>query len=89
MNKAVVTNLRMEPNDYLQAREMSSEMGISLNEYFNYLSRENVKNVIFGRAKSRSKVKKNFLEALRELAGKKSDGEGMGLSEEDEIIYED
>lgn len=84
-----MTNLRMEENDYLQAKKMASEMGISLNEYFNYLSQDNVRSAVFGKSDRKTKKKKDFLEALRELADKKFSGKGMGLSEEDEIIYED
>jgi len=81
MAKMVVTNLRMEENDYLQAKQMAAEMGMSMNEYFNYLSKVLPANLIFD-----IKSKDPYQDLLK-LAKSKSAGQGMGASEEDEIIY--
>jgi hypothetical protein len=78
--KMVVTNLRMEENDYLQAKAIAAEMGMSLNEYFNYLSQISSRSAVFGK-------KTNPYQKLLDLANTKFEGKGMGASEEDEIIY--
>lgn len=76
-----MTNLRMEENDYLQAKQIAAELGMSLNEYFNYLSKNLPANLIF------EVNNQDPYQALLKLAKTKSKGKGMGASEEDEIIY--
>ena len=88
VKKMVVTNLRMEENDYLQAKAMAAERNMSLNEYFNYLSRVSPGQTVFGVGKKTTAKKKiGVYEAFLKLAKSKHVGEGMGASEEDEIIY--
>ena len=37
MSKPVVTNLRINRNDWLQLKAVAAELGMSVNEYINYL----------------------------------------------------
>lgn len=37
MSKPIVTNLRINKNDWLQLKAVASELGMSVNEYINYL----------------------------------------------------
>lgn len=79
-----MTNLRMERNDYMQAKIMAGEMGMSLNQYFNYLATNSVRSGAYEK-----KTKTTFSMALRDLVKSKSKFVPLGLSDEDETIYGD
>lgn len=40
MNEPVVTNLRISRDDWLQLKTIAAELGMSVNEYVNYLIRD-------------------------------------------------
>lgn len=84
--KMMVTNLRMEENDYLQAKQMAAELGMSLNEYFNYICKDSVKKALFGESVNNKKRKKSFFEAMEKIA--RMPNKPMGMREEDKAIYE-
>ena len=81
MSKKIVTNLRIDEEDWLQIKAMAGELGLSINEYLNYLVRS-------------LSLKRELLEELEapiwrlgELA-KRFKSKPMGeLSDDDKIIY--
>ena len=81
MSKKIVTNLRINEEDWLQIKAMAGELGLSMNEYLNYLVRS-------------LSLKRELLEEMEapiwrlgELA-KRFKSEPMGeLSDDDKIIY--
>ena len=83
MTQMVVTNLRMAQPDWLQIKAMAGEMGMSVNKYINYLIRKTTVREELGIAKGSKKM--NIWD-LPKIANKKN--KPMGMSEEDEIIYE-
>lgn len=85
----VVTNLRLPEDEYLTTKTLAGEDGLSVNEFIRRSLSQAPVIAQFGLPNKTKKPKKNIYQALRELAEKKFEGEGMGLSEEDEIIYED
>lgn len=81
MNKKIVTNLRIDREKWLQIRSQASEMGMSINEYINYLITDlSMKRELI------DDFDKAPIWQLPELH-KKVKLAPMGLSEEDEIIY--
>ena len=40
MNEPVITNLRINKHDWLQLKAVAAEVGMSANEYINYLIRD-------------------------------------------------
>lgn len=90
MNKnIIVTNLRVDKNLWLQIKQLSSEMGMSANDYLNYISRQAVSKAFLGESKKTNakRGKKSIYDALLFLSKKKYKLKPMGLSEIDEIIY--
>lgn len=87
MDKMIVTNLRMEVNDYLQAKARAGELGMSVNEYFNWLAEIDAKPL--EKPKKRRKRLVSVYEAFAGIGKNKIKVKPMGLSEEDEIIYGD
>lgn len=88
MAKKIVTNLRIDENDWLQVKTVAAEFGMSINEYINYLLQNTLSKAQFGYPK-KSKIRKrksiyDLLPAL--LKGRRKD-KGLGLSEDDKIIY--
>jgi len=81
-NLIITTNLRIPKSDWLQIKAMAGELGLSVNEYVNYLIRK-------------VSVKQELIEDwggkwedlpiwnLSKIPGNK----GQELSEEDKIIY--
>ncbi len=84
----VVTNLRLPEDEYLTLKALASEEKLSFNEYVRKSLVGMPVVTQFGKSKSK-KPKKDIYQALLELAKKGCEGEGMGLSGEDEIIYGD
>lgn len=82
MNKMVVTNLRLPENDWLQIKTIAAELGMSINEYLNYL----IQDLSAKRQLSPNITKRNFVWDLDNLAGIKNKPLGA-LSKEDKIIY--
>ncbi len=72
--------------DYLQLKSMAGAMGMSVNEYFNYLAKETAKAKSLGKKSIvRPSQKKSLYEAM--VAISKMPNKPMGWSKEDEAIY--
>ena len=81
MSKKIVTNLRIDEEKWLQIKSQASEMGMSVNEYINYLITDlSMKRELI------SDFDKAPIWHLPEIH-KKIKSKPMGLSEDDEIIY--
>lgn len=86
MAKKIVTNLRIDENDWLQIKAIAAELGMSINEYINYtVKKTSVKNEL-ALDKENLEGKQYSIWNLSNLA--KLPGKPMGMSEEDKIIYE-
>jgi hypothetical protein len=86
--KIVVSNVRFPYEDWLIVKSGAANMGMSINEYFQYLSNREVIRQITGTKKaiphtSRAKA----FEALLKFANRKVKGKPMGANEDDKIIY--
>jgi len=83
--KKVVTNLRLDYNDWLQIKTMAAELGLSVNEYINRLiMRKSAEQSLA--LDSKPTHARYSIWDLPKLA--KMSSEPMGLSEEDKEIYE-
>lgn len=88
MAKKIVTNLRIDENDWLQVKTVAAELGMSVNEYINYLLQNIVSKAQFGYPKkSRIKKRKSIYDLLPVLLKGRHKDKGLGLSEDDKIIY--
>lgn len=84
MAKKIVTNLRIDENDWLQVKAMAGERGMSVNEYITKLVQTISTKVELALDQKAFKEEKSVWD-LSKLA--KIKDEPMGLSEEDKIIY--
>lgn len=80
----IITNLRMERTDWLQIKAMAGEMGVSANEYINYL----IKDYAIKKELAVKKIDYKKL-PIWKLAGITASqaGKGMDISSEDKDIY--
>lgn len=77
----IVTNLRIPEDEWLQIRAAAAELGMSANEYINQLIQKTaIKNEL---AENRPGKK----HPIWDLPKAYVKGKGMGMSEDDEIIY--
>lgn len=85
--KTIVTNLRIDKNDWLQVKTVAAEQGMSANEYINYIVKnESIKKELaLGKKYSTGKKSKCSIWNLPDLA--KLPSKPMDASEEDKIIY--
>lgn len=82
MARKVVTNLRIDETDWFQIKAEAGELGMSVNQYINYLLRDLSLKRMLNPKKEAAPIWK-----LGDLA-KKVQSHPMGpLSDEDEIIY--
>lgn len=81
MSKKIVTNLRIDEEKWLQIKSQASEMGMSVNEYINYLITD-----LSTKRELITDFDKAPIWQLPEIH-KKIKSKPMGLSEDDEIIY--
>lgn|GEM_PF-1029844 len=86
--KIVVSNVRFPYEDWMIVKSGAAHMGMSINEYFQYLSRYEVIRSITGAPKKISKNKYSGLDALLKFAHRKHKGKPMGANEDDKIIYD-
>lgn len=87
MAKKIVTNLRIDENDWLQVKAMAAELGMSVNEYINFLIRDLSTKLELTKFEIKPPKKGSPLLKLSEIS-KKFKPEPMGeLSEDDKIIY--
>lgn len=91
MSRKIVTNLRVDENDWLQIKTMAAEMGMSVNEYVNYLIKDlSLKREFFTDKKNaKRKVKKLApIWKLGEITKKVKSSPLGELSSDDKLIYE-
>lgn len=89
--KMIVTNLRIEENNWIQVKTIAVELGMSVNEYVNHLLQNTVSKAQFGYPKkTKTKNRKSFYDLLSSM-GKVSSKDyktgGHELSNDDKIIY--
>ena len=83
MAKKIVTNLRIDESDWLQIKAQAGELGVSVNEYVNFIIKEfSIKSELGILKRSEAPIWK-----LGEIAKKYKSSKKNKLSEEDEIIY--
>ena len=88
-SKMIVTNLRMKEENWLQVKSVAADMGMSVNEYLNYITQNETSKAMFRKpVKKLRKTKKSIFDALLTLANDKSPNKPMGSSDEDDIIYD-
>jgi hypothetical protein len=83
MGKMVVTNLRILEEDYSMVRIRAGELGMSLNEYFNWLAQQD--NSMIDKSNKKNQV--SVYEAFADLGKRKIKDKPMGANEDDKIIY--
>ena len=83
MNEPVVTNLRINRQDWLQLKAVAAELGMSVNEYVNYLIRD-----LSAKRELLPDIKHAPIWALGDIT-KRIKPTPMGkLSPDDTVIYE-
>ena len=88
MAKKIVTNLRIDENDWLQVKTLAAELGMSFNEYTNYSLQNTISKAQFGYPKkSVIKKRKSIYDLLPTLLKGKHPQKEFELSEDDKIIY--
>lgn len=88
MAKKIVTNLRIDENDWLQVKTIAAELGMSVNEYINYLLQNTTSKAQFGYPKkSKKRSGKSIYDLLPSLLKKQYRRKTFELSEDDKIIY--
>lgn len=80
--QTVTTNLRMDSTDWLQVKTMAAELGMSTNQYINYL----IKDLAVKRQMAVNPSKNDTIWNLSKLASIVNKPLGA-LSKEDNIIY--
>lgn len=86
MAKKIVTNLRIDEEDWIQIKILAAESNMSVNEYVNWILNISISKASLGFP---PKPKKSIYDLLAKLAKKKTKPGFKGkLSEDDKIIYE-
>ncbi|OGH17392.1 MAG: hypothetical protein A3C22_01280 [Candidatus Levybacteria bacterium RIFCSPHIGHO2_02_FULL_37_10] len=91
MSKKIVTNLRVDENDWLQIKTMAAEMGMSVNEYVNYLIKDlSLRRELFTDKKIAKKKARELapIWKLGEIAKRVKSSPLGELSSDDKLIYE-
>lgn len=91
MSRKIVTNLRVDKNDWLQIKTMAAEMGMSVNEYVNYLIKDfSLRRELFTDKKITKKKARKLapIWKLGEIAKKVKPSPLGELSSDDKLIYE-
>lgn len=78
----VVTNLRIPRTDWLQIRALAAEVGMSVNEYINFLIKDSSL-----RKELAEEIKKEVNDLPIWELDKIVTAKGKGLTNQDEIIY--
>lgn len=86
--KIVVSNVRFPYHDWMIVKSAAAEMGMSINDYFQYLSNTETINKMTGNKKKKLTKKSGYeaMDALLKFA-KTHKGKPMGANEDDKIIY--
>lgn len=83
MAKKIVTNLRIDENDWMQIKAQAGELGMSVNEYISHIIRKI--SVSTELALDKTQEEKYSIWNLADLA--KVPGKAMKMSDEDKLIY--
>ena len=83
-DKVIVTNLRIKKQDWLQVKTAAAELGMSVNQYVNFLIRDLTQKRQF--MSDISADKSGGLSDLLKLAKDKNKAVGK-LSKEDKLVY--
>ncbi len=86
--KIVVSNVRFPYEDWMLVKSAAADMNMSINEYFQYLSRHDSLRSMTGASKKITKSKSNGFDALLSFANRKHKGRPMGANEDDKAIYD-
>lgn len=84
MKAVVVTNLRIDRDDWLRLKTLAAESDMSANEYVNHIIDVSLSKAQLGGLK---KQKKSIYELLPRLLKKKRKSKPLDLSEDDKAIY--
>ena len=86
--KIVVSNVRFPYEDWIIVKSGAAHMGMSINEYFQYLSNaETIKQMTGTKKKASKNTGYESLDELLKFA-KTHKGKPMGANEDDKIIYD-
>lgn len=86
--KMIVTNLRMEEQNYLMVKSLAVEAGVSVNKYVNDLIADTAGEMQLGiKSKPRSKSMERFWDIPNICKGKKLRPESKYFSSDDKAIY--
>lgn len=86
--KIVVSNVRFPYEDWMIVKSGAASMGMSINEYFQYLSNvDQIKKMTGIKKNPKRKTGYEALDALLKFA-KTHKGKPMGANEDDKIIYD-
>lgn len=90
MSEPIVTNLRISRDDWLQLKTVAAELGMSVNEYINYLIRDlSAKRELLPDIKQDQTSRKNApIWSLGDIAKKVKKAPIRKLSADDIAIYE-
>lgn len=90
MNKPFVTNLRINRDDWLQLKTVAAELGMSVNEYINYLIRDlSAKRELLPDTKPNQASRKNApIWRLGDIAKRIKKAPMGKLSADDTTVYE-
>lgn len=88
--KIVVSNVRFPYEDWMMVKSGAANMGMSINEYFQYLSNAEVIRSITGTKKVKLTSKARGYAALVEFIkfAETHKDKPMGANEDDKIIYD-
>lgn len=88
MSRKIVTNLRIDEQDWLQVKVVAAELKMSLNEYLNLITKNAISKAQFGYPRETKTGKgKSIYDLLSDLSGKKYPKKTFELSEDDKVIY--
>ena len=86
--KIVVSNVRFPYQEWIMVKSAAADIGMSINEYFQYLSnQETIRNITGTKKLIPHTTREKAFEALLKFANRKVKGKPMGANEDDKIIY--
>lgn len=83
--KIITSNVRFPEDEWLAVKAAAADMGMSVNQYFQYLTRTHT--ILQATGQTNVKSQPRGLSALVEFAKRQHHGQPMGASEEDKAIY--
>lgn len=82
----VVSNIRIPKNDWLQVKSAAGELGMSVNQYINYIIERFTIMKVLSKEADGKRIKSSIWD-LPEIA-KQTKMKPLGLSQEDKQIYD-